>query len=54
MKSFLSLCIAAIAAVAICSAQDISPNVTVKDLSGNNVLMRCPDRSGQDGSAETR
>lgn len=40
MKRFLSLCIAAIAAVAICSAQDISPNVTVKDLSGNNVLMK--------------
>lgn len=36
----MSLCIAAIAAVAICSAQDISPNVTVKDLSGNNVLMK--------------
>lgn len=40
MNRFLSLCIAAIAAVAICSAQDISPNVTVKDLSGNNVLMK--------------
>lgn len=39
MKRFLSLCIAAIAAVAICSAQEISPNATVKDLSGSSVLM---------------
>ena len=40
MKRFLSLCIAAIAAVAICSAQDISPNIAVKDLSGTSALMK--------------
>ncbi len=39
MKKFLTILTAAIAAITVCSAQDISPNITVKDLSGNNVLM---------------
>ena len=39
MKRILTVIIAAAAAISLCSAQDISPNITVKDLSGDTVLM---------------
>ena len=39
MKRFLAICLLVFAA-AVCRAQDISPNMTVKDLSGNPVLMK--------------
>ena len=40
MKRFLAICLLVFAAAAVCRAQDISPNMTVKDLSGNPVLMK--------------
>lgn len=40
MKKFLAICLLVFAAAAVCRAQDISPNMTVKDLSGNPVLMK--------------
>lgn len=40
MKKFLAVCVSVLAAAAICSAQDISGNITVKDLAGNTALMK--------------
>lgn len=39
MKKIISILVAAMAAAAVCQAQEISPNATVKDLSGSSVLM---------------
>lgn len=39
MKKIISILVAAVAAAALCQAQEISPNATVKDLSGNSILM---------------
>lgn len=39
MKKIISILVAAVAAAAVCQAQEISPNAIVKDLSGNSVLM---------------
>ena len=39
MKKIISILVAAMAAAAVCQAQDISPNAIVKDLSGSSVLM---------------
>lgn len=39
MKKIISILVAAMAAAAVCQAQEISPNAIVKDLSGNSVLM---------------
>ena len=39
MKKIISILVAAMAAAALCQAQEISPNAIVKDLSGNSVLM---------------
>lgn len=39
MKKIISILVAAVAAAAVCQAQEISPNATVKDLSGSSVLM---------------
>lgn len=39
MKKIISILVAAVAAAALCQAQEISPNAIVKDLSGNSVLM---------------
>ena len=40
MKKFLAVCVSILAAAAVCSAQDISPNIAVKDLSGTSALMK--------------
>lgn len=39
MKKIISILVAAVAAAALCQAQEISPNAIVKDLSGSSVLM---------------
>ena len=39
MKKIISILVAAMAAAAVCQAQEISPNAIVKDLSGSSVLM---------------
>ena len=39
MKKIISILVAAVAAAALCQAQEISPNATVKDLSGNSIQM---------------
>lgn len=39
MKKIISILVAAMAAAALCQAQEISPNAIVKDLSGSSVLM---------------
>lgn len=39
MKKIISILVAAMAAAALCQAQEISPNAIVKDLSGNSVQM---------------
>lgn len=39
MKRIITVFIALLAAAAFCSAQNISPNIAVKDLKGNNVIM---------------
>ena len=39
MKKIISILVAAVAAVALCQAQEISPNAIVKDLSGNSIQM---------------
>lgn len=39
MKKIISIFIAMVAAVFFCYAQEISPNITVKELSGKEVLM---------------
>lgn len=38
MKKLLALLVLAFSAAAVCGAQDISPNIAIKDLSGNSVL----------------
>lgn len=40
MKKFISILVIALTATALCSAQKISPDMTVKDLSGNTVKMK--------------
>ena len=40
MKKFLAVCVSILAAAAVCSAQDISPNIAVKDLSGTSAIMK--------------
>ena len=40
MKKLLAVCVSILAAAAVCSAQDISPNIAVKDLSGTSALMK--------------
>ena len=40
MKKFLAVCVSILAAAAVCSAQDISPDIAVKDLSGTSALMK--------------
>ena len=40
MKKFLAVCVSILAAAVVCSAQDISPNIAVKDLSGTSALMK--------------
>ena len=40
MKKFLAVCVSILAAAAVCSAQDISPNIAVKDPSGTSALMK--------------
>ena len=40
MKKFISMLVIALTATALCSAQKISPDMTVKDLSGNTVKMK--------------
>ena len=39
MKKIISILVAAMAAAALCQAQEISPNAIVKDLSGNSIQM---------------
>ncbi len=39
MKKIISILVAAVAAAALCQAQEISPNAIVKDLSGNSIQM---------------
>ena len=39
MKKIISILVAAMAAAAVCQAQEISPNAIVKDLSGNSIQM---------------
>lgn len=39
MKKIISILLAAVAAAAVCQAQEISPNAIVKDLSGNSIQM---------------
>ena len=40
MKKLLAVCVSILAAAVVCSAQDISPNIAVKDLSGTSALMK--------------